>query len=259
MTNDARPVADTNPSRSETRARGGVLRAGASVRCPSSFWRWWCWRALRSCCLRPSPPKPDTTWTRMQQEGILRIGVDPILPPLWRTTARAICRALMWRWQRNWRRRGASRRSTCIRAMTVCIDALNGGQFDLILSALPYNPLKTQDVNFSQSYFNGGPVLVVRGEDTTTTGLESLQAQPIAVELGSNGDAVSAQVAKIVTLRRCNSWIRASRHHTSPAESTGRRSDCGPDHAGTIINARQVTRRWRSGAWWANRWQPRIM
>src|SRR6266487_1673066 len=27
------------------------------------------------------PPKPDATWTRIQQEGVLKIGIDPSFPP----------------------------------------------------------------------------------------------------------------------------------------------------------------------------------
>lgn len=148
-----------------------------------------------------SPPKPDDTWTRIQTEKILRIGVDPSSPPFIADdgtgklsgfdVALANELANQWGVKIQWVYTG----------FDGLYDALNAKQFDLILSALPYNPGKTQDVFFSHAYFNGGPVLIVRGEDTTTTGLDSLQNQTLAVELGSNGDAVARKWQKRYNLR----------------------------------------------------------
>jgi ABC-type amino acid transport substrate-binding protein len=70
-------------------------------------------------------------------------------------------------------------------------DALVGNQFDMILSALPFNPQKTQDVFFSHSYFNGGPVLVVRAENNQTKSLYDAAGRTVAVELGTSGDEVA--------------------------------------------------------------------
>lgn len=147
------------------------------------------------------PPKPDATWTRIQQEGVLRIGVDPSSPPFVADDGKgnlsgfdvALANELAAAW--------GVETQYVYTGFDGLYDALNGGQFDMILSALPYNPLKTQDVDFSQSYFNGGPVLVVRGDDATTNGLESLQGKPIAVELGSNGDAVARKWQRLYSLQ----------------------------------------------------------
>jgi polar amino acid transport system substrate-binding protein len=67
-------------------------------------------------------------------------------------------------------------------------DALAANQFDLILSALPYNPSKTQDVLFSHSYFNGGPVLVARESEQGIKIFADLAGRSVAVELGTSGD-----------------------------------------------------------------------
>ncbi|GIL15414.1 MAG: amino acid ABC transporter substrate-binding protein [Chloroflexota bacterium] len=148
-----------------------------------------------------APPKPDDTWTRIQTEKILRIGVDPSSPPFIADDGTgklsgfdvALANELANKWgvKIQWVYTG----------FDGLYDALNAKQFDLILSALPYNPGKTQDVFFSHAYFNGGPILIVRGEDTTTTGLDSLQNQTLAVELGSNGDAVARKWQKRYNLR----------------------------------------------------------
>jgi ABC-type amino acid transport substrate-binding protein len=142
------------------------------------------------------PPKPDDTWTRIQNERVLRIGIDPSSPPFIVDDGTgklsgfdvALANELAKTWGVNIQ--------YVYTGYDGLYDALNGNQFDLILSALPYNPNKTQDVFFSRAYFNNGPVLVVRGDDTTTTDLANLQNRIIAVELGSNGDAVARKWQK---------------------------------------------------------------
>lgn len=151
--------------------------------------------------LPAAPSKPDDTWTRIQNEKILRIGIDPSSPPFivddgkgnlsGFDVALANKVANQWGVKIQWVYTG----------FDGLYDALNAGQFDMILSALPYNPNKTQDVRFTHAYFNGGPVLIVRGDDTTTTGLDSLQNQTIAVELGANGDAVARKWQKRYNLQ----------------------------------------------------------
>ena len=151
--------------------------------------------------LPSAPSKPDDTWTRIQDEKIVRIGVDPSSPPFIADdgtgklsgfdVALANELANQWGVKIQWVYTG----------FDGLYDALNAKQFDLILSALPYNPNKTQDVFFTHAYFNGGPVLIVRGDDTTTTGLDSLQNQTIAVELGTNGDTVARKWQKRYNLQ----------------------------------------------------------
>jgi polar amino acid transport system substrate-binding protein len=67
-------------------------------------------------------------------------------------------------------------------------DALKANQFDVILSALPYDATKTEDVNFSHAYFDGGPLIVVTDGNTSTQSWYDLANRRVGVELGSNGD-----------------------------------------------------------------------
>lgn len=153
------------------------------------------------------PPKPDATWTQIQNEGVVRIGVDPSSPPFIADDGKGNLSgfdvALANELAREWN----IKIQYVYTGFDGLYDALNAKQFDLILSALPYNPTKTQDVLFSHPYFNGGPVLIVRGEDTTTTGLEMLRDTTISVELGSGGDAVARKWQKRynLTLQEANS------------------------------------------------------
>lgn len=139
---------------------------------------------------RPAPTRPDATWTRIQTDGVVRIGIDPSFPPFEVDDGKgnlsgfdiALAAELAQRWN--------VRVQYVYTGFDGLYDALVGNQFDMILSALPYNPQKTQDVWFSHSYFDGGPVLVVRTDVSQDIGLYDLAQQPVAVELGTSGDAV---------------------------------------------------------------------
>ncbi len=141
--------------------------------------------------LSPAPAKPDATWMRIQKEGVLRIGIDPSFPPFEADDGKgnlsgfdiALAAVLAQKWN--------VRVQYVYTGFDGLYDALVGGQFDMVLSALPYNPQKTEDVFFSHSYFNGGPALVVRSEDNQTKSVFDLAQRGVAVELGTSGDAVA--------------------------------------------------------------------
>lgn len=138
-----------------------------------------------------APPKPDETWTRIQNEHILRIGVDPSSPPFVMDDGTGKLSGFDVALANEFANAWGVKIQYVYSGFDGLYDALNAKQFDMILSALPYNPTKTQDVYFSRPYFNGGPVLIVRGDDTTTAQLRDVRDKTIAVELGSNGDAVA--------------------------------------------------------------------
>ncbi|MGB8643800.1 MAG: ABC transporter substrate-binding protein [Anaerolineae bacterium] len=136
----------------------------------------------------PTPTKPDATWTRIKETGVLRIGIDPSFPPFAVDDGKgnlsgydiALAQALAQRW--------GVRIQYVYTGFDGLYDALTGNQFDMILSALPYNPTKTQDVYFTHDYFNGGPVIVVAATDQSTRSLYDLTGRSVAVELGTGGD-----------------------------------------------------------------------
>jgi ABC-type amino acid transport substrate-binding protein len=73
-------------------------------------------------------------------------------------------------------------------------DALWADRVDVVISGLPYDPRRTQDVNYSQPYFNAGQVLVVGADDPALTHSsdmempELLSGRIVAVEWGSLAD-----------------------------------------------------------------------
>ena len=147
--------------------------------------------------LAPKPPaKPDATWTRIVNEGVFRIGIDPSFPPFESDDGKGnlsgLDIALAHEMAQDW---SSEIVTSTIRVQYVytgfdgLYDALKAGQFDAILSALPYDPTKTEDVNFSHAYFNGGPLIVVRADDAKTKSWYDLAGKRVGVELGSSGDS----------------------------------------------------------------------
>ena len=152
------------------------------------------WYAFANWFPQP-PPKPDSTWARIVEEGTFRIGIDPSFPPFESDDGKGnlfgLDIALANEMAQDWSR-----------ALTMTIrveyvytgydglyDALKAGQFDAIISALPYDARKTEDARFSTAYFDGGPLIVVRESDTTTQLYSDLMNKRIGVELGSSGDS----------------------------------------------------------------------
>jgi len=74
--------------------------------------------------------------------------------------------------------------------------ALFAGQFDAILSALPYDPWRTKEALYSISYFNAGPVLVARGDSSSLLASDveakdlarALAGYTVHVEFGAESD-----------------------------------------------------------------------
>ncbi len=141
------------------------------------------------------PPKPDGTWTRIVEEGVFRVGIDPSFPPFEYEDGNGnvigFDAALAVEIARQWSVENEKplRVEFVYSGYDGLYDALKAAQFDAILSALPYDPRKTEDVRFSFSYFNGGPLIVARADDDKTKTYFDLAKRRVGVELGSSGDA----------------------------------------------------------------------
>jgi polar amino acid transport system substrate-binding protein len=137
----------------------------------------------------------DETWARIQREGVMRVGLDPSFPPFEVDNAGQIAgydvdlaHALAERW------------GVTVQLVPIHFDGLIDGllveQYDAIISAYPYDPRLTQDVAYSEPYFNAGQVLVVREGETAITGVVALAGRRLAVEWGSGGDVEARRLAQ---------------------------------------------------------------
>lgn len=142
----------------------------------------------------PKPQTPDSTWVRILQTGALRVGVDPSFPPFESDDGKGNLQGLDIALTDEMLREWSAATDTPLHVEYIytgydgLYDALRAGQFDAIISALPYDPKRTEDVRYSHSYFDSGPVIVVHENDTTTKTYYDLQGKRIGVELGSTGD-----------------------------------------------------------------------
>lgn len=139
----------------------------------------------------------DHTWAVIQQTGVLRVGMDASYPPFEgvdETTGelRGYDVELA---QEIGRRLGLEVQFVNI-GFDGLYDALTAKKVDAVISALPYDPLRTQDVFYTMSYFNAGLVLVVRESETEIQSVDDLSGRTLGVEWGSDGDAQGRSLAK---------------------------------------------------------------
>ena len=136
---------------------------------------------------RTLPEAVDPTWERILETRLLLVCTDPSWPPfefIDETTGR------IEGFDAELARLLASRLSPGVQAQIVpagfdgLYDALLASRCDVVLSALPYEPLRTQDVVYSVAYFNAGLVLVIREGTTGIERLNDLQDRVVGVEWG---------------------------------------------------------------------------
>lgn len=141
------------------------------------------WLALRTL-----PEAEDPTWKRIVETGLLLVCTDPSWPPF------------EWIDENNGTIQGfdveladllaARVADKALRAEMVPVgfdglyDALLAGRCDAVLSALPYEPMRTQDVTYSVAYFNAGLVLLTREDTDGIDELADLEGRVVGVEWG---------------------------------------------------------------------------
>jgi ABC-type amino acid transport substrate-binding protein len=147
----------------------------------------------------------DGTLDRVQATGELRVGLDASFPPFESLDAAGnvvgfdadLARAVATRL-------GAEPVFVNI-GFDGLYDALLANRVDVVISGLPYDPRRTQDVIYSQPYFNAGQVLVVRAGDSTMAGSGSGTPMPdmlagriVAVEWGSQADMEARRLKQTI-------------------------------------------------------------
>ncbi len=137
--------------------------------------------------LRVLSEAEDPTWERIVESGVLPVCTDPSWPPFEYVDEET---GRIEGFDADLARELARRLAPGVRAEFVTVgfdslyDALLAGRCDAVLSALPYEPLRTEDVSYSLAYFNAGLVIVVREEMAGIEALEDLAGDVVAVEWG---------------------------------------------------------------------------
>jgi ABC-type amino acid transport substrate-binding protein len=140
---------------------------------------WLLWQVL--------PGARDLTWERIQETGVLPVCTDPSWPPFEFVDKEP---GQIEGFDAELARLLAARLAPGVRAQLVVVgfdslyDALLAGRCDAVLSALPYEPARTEDVAYSLAYFNAGQVLVTREETADIEVLGDLEGRVVGVEWG---------------------------------------------------------------------------
>ncbi len=130
----------------------------------------------------------DRTWDRIQTSRQWLVGMDPSFPPFQDLDEAGqpvgfdvdLARAIAAQW-------GVEARIEAL-GFDGLVDAVQAGRLDSAISALPYQPERTQDVAFSASYFEAGLVLVTPTGSAAVASVDDLAGRRLAVEWGSEGD-----------------------------------------------------------------------
>ena len=157
--------------------------------------------------LRVLPEAVDPTWERIQESGVLRVCTDPSWPPfefVEPDTGR------IDGFDADLARLLAGRLAPGVRAQIVTVgfdslyDAVLAGRCDAVLSALPYESMRVEDVAYSVAYFDAGSVLVVREGIDDLKSLDDLPDRVVGVEWGfvPEGDSRQRLLLQNLGLRR---------------------------------------------------------
>ncbi|MCP5094583.1 MAG: transporter substrate-binding domain-containing protein, partial [Chloroflexi bacterium] len=128
----------------------------------------------------------DATWERIQETGIIKIGLDPTYPPfevadenglygLDIDLANAIAAEL------------GLQTEFVLFGYDGLYDALATHQADILISALVIVPGNMKDFAYSKPYFNAGELLIVQDGDTDIEEMSDLNGRSLSVELGAQG------------------------------------------------------------------------
>lgn len=140
----------------------------------------------------------DDSWQRIQNSGVLVVGLDPTFPPfenadtgelhgldvdLARAVGQELGVAVEFRYF----------------GYDGLYDALATEQVDVLISALVVDISKTRDFAYSDPYFNAGQFLVTHENQVEAiSGVADLAGRTVAVELGSEGHVQATQWARQV-------------------------------------------------------------
>jgi polar amino acid transport system substrate-binding protein len=140
----------------------------------------------------------DPSLQRVQQAGVLRVGLDPSWPPFEYVDSAGAIIGFDVDLARAIGRRLDVEARLVVSGWEGLYAAMAAGQFDVAISALPYDPWRTQEVAYSVSYFNAGPVIVAPLEGGVSQE-KDLQGRTVHVEFGSEGDVQARRLQRKVS------------------------------------------------------------
>lgn len=142
--------------------------------------------------LLTSCSRQDDTWQRVQDSGVIKVGLDPTYPPFELFTGEELVGI------------DADLAQALAEEFGVAVefvhfgydglyDALLTEQADILISALVIMPERTKDFAYSEPYFNAGEILVVEDGNTSIEEMADLNGRSLSVELGSQSHVLATE------------------------------------------------------------------
>lgn len=142
----------------------------------------------------------DAAWERIQAEGRMVVATDASYPPFSAVDADGnlfgLDVDLAEEVGRRWGVQVVFENITYDALLTTVVV----GRDDAVISAFVPQPERTREVAYTQAYFTGGTVAVIRAEGDLLTGDPEAwsEGKTLAVEYGASGDALARQWARRV-------------------------------------------------------------
>jgi polar amino acid transport system substrate-binding protein len=143
----------------------------------------------------PACARQSEAWQRIQQAGVLRVGLDPTYPPFEVADGTAVS-GLDVDLARALAQELGLRAEFSYFGYDGLYDALATGQVDVLISALVVVPGRMRDFAYSEPYYNAGEILIVPAAESGVNGMADLAGRRLAVELGAQGHVEATQWAK---------------------------------------------------------------
>jgi ABC-type amino acid transport substrate-binding protein len=143
---------------------------------------------------KESPLKPDKTWVTIQENGVIRFGMDASFMPFDWMTASGEFVGIDPDLAREMAKRLGLRAEFVQIGADRLYDTLQAEQCDVLISALTPEDVRLKDFRYTGPYFDAGLVLVA--QSASASRLDDLKGHTLAVEVGSEGDTHARWLAR---------------------------------------------------------------
>jgi polar amino acid transport system substrate-binding protein len=142
------------------------------------------------------PASVESNFARIVSSGTLRVCLDPSFPPFEVTGEGGTIIGLDADLAKELASRMGLRPDFVLTGFDALYADLAAQHCDVIISALPYDMLRTRDVAYSDVYFRGGAELIVRASDADMKGIADARGRLIGVELGTSAETTAKQMER---------------------------------------------------------------
>ncbi len=141
--------------------------------------------------------EPDLAWQRIQEQGVIRVGMDPNWVPFEYTDGAGQLSGFdIELAQELGKHLGLEVHFVANLSFDGLYDALTADRVDAVISAVVVDTRQSADFAYSAPYFDAGQVLIVGPNGAGITAMDDLSDKVLAVELGSDGDSVARRWAR---------------------------------------------------------------